>query len=56
MLKTSSTKSAKPKKGGTGVGSFSKAGRDGNELDRSEMDDVEVNGGKVGNDKIGKKC
>ena len=45
MLKT-----AKPKKGKDGVGSGSRVGRGG-----SEMDDVEVDGDEVEVDKVGKK-
>ena len=43
-------KTAKPRKGGDGVGSDSKAGRSGNEID-----DVKVNGGEVEVDEVGKK-
>ena len=52
MLKTSNTKSAKPKKAGAGVGSNSKARR---KLDKSGIDDVEVDGGEVRDNEIGKK-
>ena len=50
MLKTSSTKLAKPKKGRVGVGDSSKTERDGSEPDNGEVDD-----GKVEGDKVGKK-
>ena len=46
MLKT-----AKPRRGGDGVGGSSRARRG-----RSEMDDVEVDGGKVEVDEVGKKA
>ena len=49
MLKTSSTKSAQPRKGGVGVGGGSKARRDG------EIDDDGVNSNEVGDDEVGKK-
>ena len=55
MLKTSNTKSAEPRKGGAGVGSDSRAGRDGSEIDRSGMDNVKVDGGEVGDNEVGKK-
>ena len=48
MLKTSSTKLVKPKKGGVGVN-----GRV--EHNKSEIDGGEIDGGKVKNDQIGKK-
>ena len=41
MLKTLSTKSDMPKKGGVGVGRNSKAGCNGNELDEGEVEDDE---------------
>ena len=55
MLKTSNTESTKPKKSGVGVGGDSRAKRDGNKIDRSRINDVEVNGDKVGDDKVEKK-
>ena len=55
MLKTSSTKSAKPRKSRIGVGSDSKARHDKSEINRSRIDDVKVNGSKVGDDEVGKK-
>ena len=54
-MKTSSIKSAKTKKGGAGVDDNSRARRDRNKLDGSEIDDVEVDGNKVGNDEVEKK-
>ena len=51
MLKT-----AKPKKGGVGVGGDSKARRGGSEIDRSGMDDVEVDGDEVEVDEFEKKA
>ena len=52
MLKTSGSteSSTRPGKGEVGVGSDSRAGRDGSKLDRSEVDS-----GEVGDDEIGKK-
>ena len=44
-------KIAEPRKGGVGVGGDSKAGRGG-----SEMDDVEIDGGEVEVDEVGKKA
>ena len=55
MLKTSSTKSAEPRKGGVGVGGDSKARGSRSKIDESGMDDVEVNGGEVEVDEVGKK-
>ena len=52
MVKTSSTKSAEPRKGVVRVGGGRRARRDRGELNRSGMDDVEVDGGKV---EVGKK-
>ena len=53
---TSILKIAKPRKGGDGVGSDSRVGRGGSEIDGSRIDDVEVDGGEVEVDKIGKKA
>ena len=50
MLKT-----AEPRKGRNGVGGDSRAGHDRSENDGGEVNDVEVDGGKVGRDEIGKK-
>ena len=44
-------KKAKPRKGGDGLGGDSRAGRGGN-----EMDNVEVDGGEVEVDEVGKKA
>ena len=55
MLKTLSTKSAKPKKGGAGVDGDSRAGCDKIEINRSRMDNVESDEGKVRDEKVGKK-
>ena len=52
---TSMLKTAKPKKGGDEVGSNSRAGRRGSEIDGSGMDNVEVDGGEVEVDEIEKK-
>ena len=48
MLKT-----AEPRKSRDGVGGDSRAGRDG--IDRSGMDNIEVDGGEVEVDEVGKK-
>ena len=50
---TSMLKTAEPRKGGDGVGGDSRARRDG--IDGNEMDDVEVDGGEVEVDEVGKK-
>ena len=50
MLKISSIKSAKSRKGRVRVGDGSRAGCDGNEIDSSEVDS-----GKIEDDKVGKK-
>ena len=55
MLKTSSIELAKLRKGGVGVCDDSKAGCSGNEIDESEMDDVEVDGNENEVDKVEKK-
>ena len=52
MLKTLSSKLAKPKKRGIGLGDSNKAGR---EPDGNKFDGGEVDGGGVGDDEIGKK-
>ena len=52
MLKTLSTESVEPRKSVVGVASGSRARRDWGGLDGSEMDNVEVDGGKV---EVGKK-
>ena len=56
MLKTLSTESAEPRKGVVGVGDGSRAGRDRGGIDGSEMNDVEVDGGEVEVDEVGKKA
>ena len=56
MLKTLNTKSAEIRKGVVGVGGGSRAGRDKGGIDESEMNDVEVDGGKVEVDEVGKKA
>ena len=55
MLKTSGSTepSTRPGEGVVGVGGDSRAGRDG--IDGSGMDDVEVDGGEVEVDEVGKK-
>ena len=55
MIKTSSIKSAESRKGIVGVGDDRKVRRDGGKLDGSGIDNVEVDGGKVGDDEVGKK-
>ena len=44
-------KTAKPRKGGVGVGSDSRAGRGGSKLDERRIDDDEVDGNEV-NDEV----
>ena len=56
MLKTSSTELAEPRKGVVGVGGDSRARRDRGGIDGSEMNDVEVDGGEVEVDKVGRKA
>ena len=55
MLQILSIKSAEPRKGVVGVDSDSTARRDRGGLDESGMDDVEVDGGKVEDNEVGKK-
>ena len=55
MLITSSTKSAEPRKGVVGVGGDSRARHGGGELDGSWMNNIEVDGGEVEDDKVVKK-
>ena len=55
MLKTSGSKSSKPRKGKVGVGGDSRAGRGWSKIDKSGMNDVEVDGGEVEVDEVGKK-
>ena len=55
MLKTSSIKSAELKKHGVGIGGDSRAGRGWSEIDRSGIDNIEVDGGEVEVDEVGKK-
>ena len=55
MLKTSSTKSAKPRKSVVGVNGGNRVECDRGELDGNRMDDVEIDGDEVGDDEIGKK-
>ena len=50
MLKTSSAKSVKPKKGGVKVGDNSRV-----ECDRSEFDRDEIDSGEISDNKVGKK-
>ena len=54
-MKTLSTKSAELRKGVTEIGSSSKAECDKDKLDGNGMDNVEIDGGKVGDNEIGKK-
>ena len=53
-MKTLNTESAEPKKGIVRVGDDSRAKRDRYKLDGSEINDGEIDGGKVGRDKIKK--
>ena len=55
-MKTLSTKSAEPKKGGARVGGDSKTVRDRSGFNRSEMDNIEVDSDQVGDKQIGKKA
>ena len=55
MLKTSSIKSAEQKKDVVWVSNVNRVRRDGCELDRSEMDNVENGGGEVEDDEVEKK-
>ena len=57
MLKTSGSTESKTQsgKGGVGVGGDSRARRGGKEIDGNGNDNVEVNGGKVEVDEVGKK-
>ena len=55
MLKTSSTKLVELKKGVVEVGGENRASRGRGGLDGSGMDDVEVDGGKVRDNEVGKK-
>ena len=55
MLKTSNTESADLKKSRAVVGNDNRARRNRNEIDRSRMDNIEVDSGKVRDDKVGKK-
>ena len=55
MLKTSSKSKTQPGESGTGVGGDSRAGRGESRFNESGIDDVEVDGGEVGDDKVGKK-
>ena len=57
MLKTlgSTESKTRPGEGRVGVGGDSRAGHGGSEIDRSEIDDVEVESGEVVVDEVGKK-
>ena len=55
MLKTSSTKSAEPKKGRVRVGGDSRAGHDRSEIHWSGIDNIKVDGDKVEDDEVRKK-
>ena len=55
MLKTSNTKSVESKKGGVRVGGDSKARHDGSEINESAMNNIKVDGDKVGCDEVEKK-
>ena len=55
MLKTSSTELAKSRKSGTRVGGDSKVKCDRSGLDKSEINDVEVDGGKIRDNEVRKK-
>ena len=55
MLKTSSIKSAKSKKGVVGINGNNKAGGEKNELDGSRIDGSKVDGSNVRDNEVGKK-
>ena len=56
MLKTLSTESAEPRKGGVKVSSDSRAGRVGSEIDDGKkIDGSEVDDGEIGDNEVGKK-
>ena len=58
MLKISKSikSSAQPREGGIGIGDDSRVGRNSRyKFDRSEIDSVEVNGGKFKDNEVGKK-
>ena len=55
MLKTSSTKSAEPRKNVVGIGGDSRARRDRDRLDGSGMNNIEIDDGKVGGNEVEKK-
>ena len=55
MLETSSIELAKPKKCAVRVGDDSRAARDRSEIDGSAMDDIEVDGGEIRRNEVGKK-
>ena len=55
MLKTLSTKSAKPRKDGIEIDGGSRAGCDRSEINGNGMDDVEVDGGEIGDNEFKKK-
>ena len=55
ILKTLSTKLAKPRKNGVRINNYSRAGPGGSGIDRNGMDNVKVDGGEVEVDEIEKK-
>ena len=55
ILKTSSTKSAKPRKSEFEVGNDKRAGCNRSELYKNEIDNVEVDGGKVRDNEVSRK-
>ena len=56
MLKTSSIESAELRKGLVGVGGDNRARCDGNKIvDRSGMDNVEVDSGEIRDNEVGRK-
>ena len=55
MLKTSSIKLAKPRKGGDGVDGDNKAGCGGSKINESGMNNIEIDSGEVDVDEIEKK-
>ena len=55
MLKTPSTKSTEPRKGGVRVGGNRRAECDGSELNGNGMNNVEVDGNKIGDNEVRKR-
>ena len=57
MQKTLNTKLAELRKDVVGVSDDSRTGRDGSKIfDKSEIDDIKVDGSEIEDDEVGKKC